>query len=185
MKQAAEQQSGKKGAEDPKAKAANGAAEDEPAELDDDFDVGDDYQELGGGEFHPWVDKQAMIGKPFIAVLKGRFQKQGKRSKGGFGFTLRLERVPKGGIPCITSDPETRKPVKLVCRPGQMVSLDHTKALDDLQDLLDSGGVYRVYFKIKEVQTLESGNTFYKWITKAKCVKAPPKPVEREDEPPF
>ena len=151
-------------------------------ELADGFEMPEDFQELGGGEFHPWVDKKNMVGKPFVGILKGRFQKQGKKTKGGFGFTIKLEKTPRGGIPCITSDPETRERKEVVCRAGEFISLDHTKSLDELQTLLDGGGVYRVFLKIKEVRKLESGNDFYDWQKGSKCVKAPPRP---DDSPGF
>lgn len=169
---------------DAKAKAANDkapVAKLEDDELSDDFVIPEDAQ-VHGDEFHPWMDKKKMLGKLFVGILKGRFQKKGKKTKGGFGFTIQLEKVPRGGVPCSSSEPDPENPEKriskdVLCRGGDMISLDHTKALDDLQGLVESGGVYRVYLKITELTRLDTGNDFYKFEVHSVCLKQPPAPV--------
>lgn len=145
-------------------------------EIEDEYEPPDDFEEQGG-EYHPWVNKPKMIGKPFMGILKGRFPKLGKRSKGGFGFTIKLTKTPRGGVPCLTGDPDTGETINVVCRKGDLVSLDHTKGLNELEELIKTGGTYEVYLKIKGVKQLDSGNTFYEWRRAAKCV-APPAPLE-------
>lgn len=168
-----------------KAKVAPPPLEDD--ELPDDF-VPPEHAQMHGDEFHPWVDKKKMIGKRFVGILKGRFMK--KTKKGGFGFTIQLEKVPRGGVPCSSSEPDPnnkdkRVSVDVVCRGGDLVSLDHTKALDDLQGLVESGGVYRVYLKITELASLGSGNDFYKYEVHSECLKQPPAPVAADGIPGF
>lgn len=150
-------------------------------ELPDDF-MPPEHAQVHGDEFHPWVDKKKMIGKPFVGILKGRFQKKGKKTKGGYGFTIQLEKVPRGGVPCSSSEPDPnnkdkRISVEVMCRGGDLISLDHTKALEDLQPLLETGGVYRVYLRITELVALDTGNDFYKFDVRSECIKQPPAPV--------
>lgn len=162
---------------------ANGKVSAAPAPLEDD-ELPDDYKppehaQVHGDEFHPWVDKKKMVGKTFVGILKGRFMKKGKKTKGGYGFTIQLEKVPRGGVPCSSSEPDPHNKDKriktdVMCRGGDLVSLDHTKALDDLQPLVESGGVYRVYLRILELIPLDTGNDFYKFDVRSECLKQPP-----------
>ncbi len=110
-------------------------------------------------------------------VLVGYMHKKGLMKANAFQIKLTM--------PCMVSE-KTEKGAKASTRtaqPGEVVSVDDSKALEDLRKFTADGGRYEVYIKYIEQQPLANGQSFWLAQVAKKILSAPPAPVAGDKIP--
>ncbi len=150
--------------------------------------VPEGFQTLAPTENAIWWQKNP--GDVIYGRLLARFPRAKSRKKDAFFYQIKVGPYEKLAsllgvavdkiqiLQGVRSGDEEKEIIKI--KPGDIINVDESKALEVLSGYSESDGVFDVFIQCVEKVELDSGNDFWRIIPSVKTIKASSRPIEHK-----